>query len=431
MPPLIRPFRHSALAPVAAAALVCCAGIAAAAEPKLKLLETVDVPGFTAEILGYCPDQRWLLSTNPLWKMVDLFDVESLDPPRITPVDLDDEAPGIQGLEFVGEPTSLAVHPSLPIVFVAETSRVPGRAGTVHAFDLRRGQDTLGRWVLRQEVGIHPDSLSISPDGRWLVVACEAEGDPTSPGSIWTLDLTGLTPDRRAREGDLPATQLPGLARLMDHPLGDLEPEYVAFDPQSRLALVTFQENDSFVTVDLTTSTQPRAAAVTRLSYESEPDGIDLLDDIPGPAPGSPLGLLVAVAGEGKFNQFGQTTGNCLSLHWLNPAAPDQPAVPLSRTDIRPLVSSKNPDKRRDPESVRLLRDGDRVLALLGIERGDCVLLLDVTDATAPKLLDKADVGERPEGLLLVRDGNKILLLTGDEGNEGPGTISFLRLTGR
>ncbi len=398
----------------------------AAENPPLERLETIDVPGFTAEILQYCPTQHLLLATNPHWKSIDLFDVESLDPPRLTPLDLDDEEPGIQGFEFVGEPTSVAVHPTLPIAFVVVTHPVPNQPGTVQAFDLRRDGDRLGGWILNQKIGIHPDSLAISPDGRWLIVACEAQGDPTSPGSIWSLDLKGLSPDRRARDGNLPATPLPGLARLMDHPLGDLEPEYVAFDPQSRLAVVTFQENDSFVTVDLVSQPTPRLAAVTRLSYESEPDGIDLIDQVPGPD-GHP-GLLVAVAEEGKFNRFGQITGNCVSFHWLDPNAPDQPAVLLSRVDVRPLLSGNKPAKRRDPEAVRLLRHGGRLLALVGVERGDCVMSFDLTDPAAPRYLGQTPVGERPEGLLLVRDDHQTYLLTGDEGSQGPGTISVLRL---
>ena len=98
----------------------------------------------------------------------------------------------------------------------------------------------------------------------------------------------------------------------------------------------------------------------------------------------------------------------------------------LARVDIRPLLDADKPDKRRDPESVRLLRWGGRVFCVLAVERGDCLMLFDVTEASAPVYLGQAAVGARPEGLIVIANPAGPLLVTGDEGQ--PGTISFTRL---
>ena len=55
------------------------------------------------------------------------------------------------------------------------------------------------------------------------------------------------TVGRDAAEVSLPAFELPGLESLVGEPADRIEPEYVTFDPRSRFAIVTLQENDAFV----------------------------------------------------------------------------------------------------------------------------------------------------------------------------------------
>lgn len=396
-------------------------------QPRLEPVGIVDVPGFTIEIVGYDAQQRVLVGTDPHWKSLDVFDVEAFDPLALTMFDLGGAGePGPQGVDTVYEPTSVAVHPTQPVALVSVLGRSVEKRGWLLGVDLRRGEDTLGVHVLWQGLGFHPDGIAVSPDGRWALVACEGEGSPDTPGEVWAVDLAGLNADRRVRDGALPAFSLPGLAELMQQPAGGLEPEIVAFDPASRFAVVSLQENDAFVVVALPEGGSPRLVGRTLLADGANPDGIDVLDGVPGPD-GRP-GALVAVAEEGRFNHAGQTTGNTVSFYWLDPAALDQSAVLMSRTDVRPWVDAGEPDKRRDPESVKLLRAGGRTLAILTIERGDYLLGLDVTDPSHPVLFDKVKVGDRPEGLILVDHPSGILIVTGDEGNRGPGTISVTRL---
>jgi len=393
---------------------------------QLQRIETVDIPGFTAEIVGYCAASRVLATTNSIWNTLDLLLVDSLDPPKLRAMDFNAMMPGKQGVGIVHEPTSVAVHPTEPIALVTVLGRAPDERGFLMAYDLRRRM--LGGWVLRQRLGYHPDSVAISPDGRWALAACEGEGHPDTPGSLWAVDLSGLTADHRLPDGELPAFEVGNLSELLLMPAGVIEPEFVAFDPQSRFAVVSCQENNRVVLVDFTAS-KPRLGGFALIPDEGEPDGVNVIDEVAGPD--GRVGCLVAVAEEGRFNKLGRQTGQKVSFHWVDPDKPQEAWVTLSRVDVRPLIDPDAPDERRDPESVQMLRMGNRLLAIVGVERGDYLLCLDITDPTEPRFVDRVKVGDRPEGLLVLEhptDPGSRLIITADEGSRGPGTVSFTRL---
>jgi len=397
--------------------------------PSLRLVRraVVDIPAPTAEIIGWCPSERLLVSTNPLWQTIDVFRVGSWRNGELQAIDLDDVRPRVEGWRTIGrEPTSLAVHPSLPIALVVSPGRRVTDPGHVQAIDLR--ESSRGGLVINQRVGHHPDSIAISPDGRWAVIACEGEGDPVTPGSVWVMDLQGLTPDRRARDGELPAWELDGLGRIFRKPAGTIEPEFVAFDPQGRFAAVSVQENDAVVFVDFQASDGPKLNGVIYIDPHGEPDGVAVLDNVVGPD--GKAGCLVGVCEEGMYEAYEQVwMGNAVSFYWVDPD--DLTALPrqMSRLDARLLIDPDDPDRRRDPEGIALFRKGDRAYAAVTIERGDRLLLLDVTDATKPELVTRLRIGDRPEGVLVIDDpAQGRFIVTGDEGNEGPGTISIVEV---
>jgi hypothetical protein len=391
----------------------------------LRKLATIDVPAPTAEIVDYCASERLLVATNPLWKTLDVFELHNLDPqstPTLKALDVDPQRPGPQGFSLPA-PNSVAVHPSLPLALVATPGYRNGDPGRVVAIDLRRGP-TFGRIRLSQLVGIGPDSLAITPNGRWAVIACEAEDDPYTDGSIWVLDLAGLTLTRTPADPPLPAYPIEGLEQALDELPGLIEPEYVAIDPQSRFAAVTLQENDAVALIDLRTPT-PTLARVLQLPFQSQPDGCGVLDQV---TLDGRVGCLLSAAEEGKFDVWRQTwTGQAVSFLWLDPDHLQAPARPVSRVFVNDLLGSAR-DRRREPESAYLFRHQGRALCLTAMERGDWLLLLDLTDPANPTLLDRARTGERPEGVSIIRIGNQVYPITGDEGNEGPGQISLFHL---
>jgi len=381
---------------------------------SFERLKTLTDPGLTAEIVQYCPSQSLLLVTNPVEGKLEVLRVESINPLSASRVDFDEAKAGKQGLDLGGDPTSVAVHPRLPLALVVLLGR--GK-GTLVGVDLRAA--SLGRPLLRQSFGAHLDSVAISADGKWALIPDEAENDSNTPGAIWALDMSSITPDRNLNDTPPSPVSLPGLENLLKTPIGDIEPELVAFDQQSRFAAVSCQENDAVVLVDLSHG-QPAIVHAIHLEKGAQPDGVGVLDGVPGPK--GQTGCLIGVAEEGEKGR----TGNAISLWWVDPQHPSGDAVLMSRLDVRPLVDPSKPKRRLDPESVVFARMHGRILSFIGIERANCVVCLDVTDPVRPRQVGKVMVGKRPEGLIVHSVPQGLLVVTGNEGIDGTGGVSFM-----
>ncbi len=385
------------------------------AATSFERLTTIDVPGRSAEIVQYCALAGLLLATNSVEGTLDILCVESLEPIRVTPLDMDAARLGVQGLNLGADPTSVAVHPRLPVAFVTLLGKETGR---IVAVDLR--PVSRGHILLDRSVGMHPDSVAVSPNGEWVITADEAEDDPQTPGSISVLDLRGT--DMLSGDAKLPpAKPIAGLELAVGSPIGTIEPEYVAFDPQSRFAAVSCQENDAVVLIDLQDG-HPRIASVVRLSKGAQPDGVSILADVPGPR--GTVGCLLGVAEEGEKGR----TGNAASLWWVDPNQLSQGATEMGRVDLRTLVDPARPKRRLDPEGIVMTRLNRRAFAFVAVERADCVVCLEVTRPDSPQFIAKAKTGKRPEGIIAVPHQSDLLVITGDEGSDGPGEITFLRL---
>jgi len=394
--------------------------------PRLVHLVDLDVPSFAPEIAAVSADRRHIAYIDDHWHTLEICDVdwrEAGQGPVLSPRDLDEEWDGPQGVPFASAITSVAAHPNLPFVLVTTIGRHREAGGTITAVDLRA--ETLGKSLWFANAGRHPDSIAISPDGRWAVVANEGEGDDRSsvaPGSVTVLALHAIDPlTHRNFTGDVPTVELDVHAGVAID-AGDVEPEYVAIDPRSRFAVVTCQENDAAVVIALD-SAEPRVLP-TRfyLPAGAEPDGTAILDGFIDPTLGA--GALVAFAEEGRFDRQGRWLGQAVSFHWIGPEDDWSRTELLSRVELPPIVGRAH----CAPESVVLARRSGRVLCLVGVERADRVLLFDASDARAPSFLDAASTGKRPEGLLLTTVGGRDGVVVCCEGNEGPGEITFLEL---
>ncbi|WP_208006891.1 choice-of-anchor I family protein [Aeromicrobium phragmitis] len=125
------------------------------------------------------------------------------------------------------------------------------------------------------QVGIQPDMVSVSPDGRLAVSANEAEPaddysiDPEGSISVVTLPSDLAAPAQAAvrtatfHEWEAGGTRtLPEDVRIFGPEVNtafpisaNLEPEYVTVDASSTTAYVTLQENNAVAVVDLASAT--------------------------------------------------------------------------------------------------------------------------------------------------------------------------------
>ncbi len=440
---------------LSAACLLALAGCSGSTDPRVTKLGTVDVPGQSAEILQVRASDGLILATNSADRRLDAYRMTSRDPLAIEPVDLTPADPRTTGLPLVGEPSSVAIHPSGKTAVVSVLIDDHASQGRLVTVDLAAGR--LGTVLAESPCGYGPDSLAFTPDGQWLIVACEAEGDPNTPGSVelHPYDPNGARPCGMAMALDgFPALDPAGSAT----PPGQVEPEYVAVAPDGRFAALTCQDNDAVVLVDLRAAPGALHDSAVALLPDSQPDGVAILDGVrsvgaldKGSPLGSRMGWLMAVAEEGTKHSARDGNGHAVSFWWVGQVGKGALRAWLQcRMPVGPIVSPEEPGVRCDPEGVAMARLGDRIIACVTVERRNCLLVLDATEtakrgaakrpgsppqwvgvAPTPEVLAVVPVGTRPEGVVIVPDGEGLLVFTADEGDDGPGEISVVRIDRR
>jgi DNA-binding beta-propeller fold protein YncE len=81
----------------------------------------------------------------------------------------------------------------------------------------------------------------------------------------------------------------------------------------------------------------------------------------------------------------------------------------------------RNDDKGVEPEGVAIGTVNGRVLAFVGLERADAIVVVDVTNPSAPEMLQVIETGDAPEGVLFIpyneSPNGKSMLVVSSEGN--------------
>jgi DNA-binding beta-propeller fold protein YncE len=206
-----------------------------------------------SEIVAYdAPSQRMFI-TNGATVALDIVDIADPSfPSLVTSVDLTPYGASVQSVAVAGGVVAVAVQPE---------DRTAN--GSVVLFE------TDGTFRSVHLVGVLPDGLTFSPNGRLLVVANEGEPvcDPDDD-SLLLADPVGTVSIINVANGSVRTagfdkwigkeTQLKSQGIRIFFPgsnaAQDLEPEYVAIDRTSRWAYVTLQENNAVAVVYLPTA---------------------------------------------------------------------------------------------------------------------------------------------------------------------------------
>lgn len=346
-------------------------------------------------------------------------------------------------VSLFGTPNSVAVHPSKDLLLVAHGTA--GAVGTVSAWRISDGQ-----FRASSPVGIQPDSVKISPNGRWAVVANEAESvsitDNGGDGSVSVIDLSGFTANGKMRMSnvlvDLPSaagvagfsvnrTDDIGRFPITNEP-GTLEPESIAFDHD--VAYITLQENNGVVRVDLRTlatwyvglgSTTHLADLTTTGGYIPtealnalrEPDGIAVIGS----------GRYVVTADEGDTRTGGGSNGprGGRTVTVLDLVTGTTFDTGSALDDLAASIG-RYPDARSnrggsEPEVLVATSFQGRELVAVGLERANAVVVIDVSDPTEPTPIGIAETGANPEGIEFVQFGDRLYVLAA---NEVSGTVT-------
>ncbi len=390
--------------------LFFCVSLFADKTASLEKLSDLELKSDNAEILSYSEPADVLTVTSSFSKRICFFRID-FKTGAISKLGA--------GLGLSAEPTSVAAHPRLPVCFAVTLAESMKTQGRLLALDLRK--ESLGKKLIDMEICTWPDSIAVSPDGRFLIVADESE-DATENGAVVVADITGFDPTKPDPSG-IKITRLEGLDSFIEALPRDIEPEYVAVDPQSRFAAVTCQENDAVLIIDLT-SDKPAIVNSIVLPRCFEPDGVSIIDNV---RLMDRMGCVLATANEGRKDDKGVRRGQSVSFYFIWPADLKRRPVHITTLPISNFVDVPG-SKRYDPEGICLARNNERVFAFITIERKDRLVCLDITEPAKPLHIGTIRTGSRPEGVTAINKNGALYVLTGNEADEEPGSITHARV---
>ncbi|MDO5037569.1 MAG: choice-of-anchor I family protein [Tissierellia bacterium] len=236
--------------------------------------------GGVAEIVSYNPEKGYIYLVSGQTQLIDLVKVQADGKTQlIKKINLAQEE-ALKDIT-IGDVTSVAYN-----------STYQGLAIAVQEADYRKDghivlMDEEGNYRAHYPAGVQPDMVTFSPDGRYVLTANEGEPregylegeDPK--GSLTCLDLESgqaenIYFDDLSREEALEK----GLVLKKDsQPAQDLEPEYIAFSSDGKLAYVTLQENNGVGALDLEKKAWTYIKGLGFKDHSQEGMGLDLNRD--------------------------------------------------------------------------------------------------------------------------------------------------------
>jgi len=368
-----------------------------------------------AEIAAVSRDGMTLVYTDAAQNRVGFVDIA------------DPEAPvGLGTVDLLGEPTSVAVVRGYVVVAVNTSPDFLNTSGHLAVIPMR-----WPKVVHRIDLGGQPDSVSASPDGRFIAVAIENERDedlgdgelPQLPAGNLVIIRSGSWWARWWHQARYSPVDLTGLAAYGGD---DPEPEYVDINDRN-IAVVTLQENNHLVLVDVETGaivndfdagavdltqvdTEEEDPALISLTGElfdvpREPDGVTWIDD-----------RRFATADEGDL--FGGSRGFTIfntsgGIEYTSGNRLDHLAVRLGH-----YPDSRSGNKGNEPENVEYARFSGREFLFVASERSSLIFVYDVRRPRRPRLVQVLPTAAAPEGVLAIPQRN-LLIVASEEDNRG------------
>lgn len=395
---------------------------------------TYDVGGEAAEIVSTTPDGKLLVYTDAVGENVGFIDITNINDPVEDLVPLD------------GSPTSVAVTPNgkWAIVVVHDGEDIIDLDGVPEtppdavepARDYLIAIKLSDRTQTILPLGGQPDSIAISPDGKYAAICIENERNeevdeglmPQSPpGFLTIVDLWKGHP----ASWTFRKVSFTGLR--MRFPT-DPEPEFVDINAHNQAA-VTLQENNHVAIVNLVNGAILRNFSAGTTTHEADlnNDGVVRFNDRlrqarlePDAIGWAPDGSLIT-ANEGDYDldlaegQF--VGGRNWTIFSTNGRVEYDSGASLEKAAAREGLypDSRSASKGSEFEGVEVGTYGGETHVFIGAERGNYVGVyeLEGENCSAPRLLQLLSTGDRPEGLLAIPQRN--LFVTS---NEGDGTIS-------
>lgn len=364
-----------------------------------------------AEIVYASEDGNMIAYTDGTMNRIGFMDIT--DPSAPTPGGV---------VDVGGESTSLVIKGKYVIVGVATSESYVLPSGNLQVIDMETKAVVATLDMMGQ-----PDAVALSPDGNFVAVAIENERDedlgdgvlPQLPaGHLMVVDSSDEDPTKWTAT----KVEMTGLEGIEESP-EDPEPEFVAIN-EDNIAVVTLQENNGIVLVDLATleiTASFSAGTVTLEMVDVMEEGIINPTGMVKDYPREPDGVTwigtdyFATANEGDMN--GGTRG--FTIFDTSGGVVYDSGNTMEHVAIQygHYPDERSENKGNEPENVLYAEFGDFKLLFVGSERSSLVFVYDVEDVSSPKLHQVLPVGGvGPEGKFAIPSRN--LLLVAAENDE-------------
>ncbi len=375
-----------------------------------------------AEIVAASTDGNTLVYSNSPQGTIGFVDITN----PAAPV-------GLGELDMAGEPTSVTVLGDYVLVAVNTSADFVNPSGQLRAIDLAT-QQIVQSW----NIGGQPDSIAVSPDGTYAVIAIENERDEDlNDGALPQLPAGNVvivnTADANPANWTTSVVTLTGLTGLTE--ATDPEPEFVDISTDN-IAAVTLQENNAIVLIDLETGevTNSFSAGTVDLdgidTVEEDPAIIDqtsFLEDIPREPDGITfIGTeYIATADEGDLD--GGSRGFTIfdlegNVVYTSGNEMDQIAAQVGH-----YPDARSENKGNEPENIEFATYGETDYLFVNSERSSLVFVYNVDDPTAPVFEQVLPAGVAPEGGKAIPDRN-LLVVASEADDRGAVIRSVLNI---
>ncbi len=366
-----------------------------------------------AEIVASSVDGNTLVYSNSPQGTLGFVDITNPNAPQ-----------GLGEITVGGEPTSVTVKGNLALVAVNTSADFVNTSGQLLAVDIAT-QTIVRTW----DIGGQPDSIAVSPDGNYAVIAIENERDEDfNDGALPQLPAGNVvivnTADADSANWTTTIVALTGLTGLTE--ASDPEPELVDISTNN-IAAVTLQENNAIVLIDLTTGTVINSFSAGTVdltgidTVEEDPAIIDQTSSLNG-VPREPDGITfigtdyIATADEGDLD--GGSRGFTIfdlqgNVVYTSGNEMDQLAAKFGH-----YPDARSENKGNEPENIEFATfDGNDYL-FVNSERSSLVFVYNVNDPTNPVFEQVLPAGVAPEGGKAIPERN-LLVVASEEDNRG------------
>ncbi|MGE0679468.1 MAG: esterase-like activity of phytase family protein [Candidatus Binatia bacterium] len=381
-----------------------------------------------SEIVAATHDGKTLVYTDSPGEQIGFVDISNPAKPAPTGV-----------VPLNGEPTSVDVlGDKYALVAINTSANFINTGGELVLVDIKK-RSIVGNI----DLGGQPDSVKISPDGKYVAIAIENERDeevevngvegglPQSPaGYLVIVDIIGANPAKWVRRD----VALTGLANYGGN---DPEPEFVDINENNE-AVVTLQENNHIVIVDLGTGVVTKhfnAGAATLNGVDHTEDGVisltEILPDVPREPDavtwlrtGSHGEYFIATANEGDL--FGGSRGFSIFSRHGNVVFDSGASLEEIAVQHGHYPESRSENKGTEPEAIEYASFGHNDYLFIGSERGSFIAVYEV-NAAGPEFKQLLPGPLGPEGLLAIPSRN-LLIASGEEDDPSFGVRSTIMI---